>query len=100
MNIIKGGVETSVDAALFEEESERELFEATQKTQTEVLARIADGDYAAALGAIATLRGPVDAFFEGVMVMAKEETVRTNRLALLTQVARLFAGIADFSRIA
>jgi glycyl-tRNA synthetase beta chain len=34
------------------------------------------------------------------MVMAKEEAVRTNRLALLTQVARLFAGIADFSRIA
>ncbi len=100
VNIIKGGVGTPVDAALFEEDSERELFEATQKTQTEVLARIADGDYAAALGAIATLRGPVDTFFEGVMVMAKEETVRTNRLALLTQVAKLFAGIADFSRIA
>ncbi len=100
VNIIKGGVGTPVDAALFEEDSEKVLFEATQKTQTEVLARIADGDYAAALGAIATLRGPVDAFFEGVMVMAKDETVRTNRLALLTQVARLFAGIADFSRIA
>ncbi len=100
VNIIKGGVGTPVDAALFEEDSERQLFEVTQKTETEVLARIADGNYSAALAAIATLRGSVDAFFDGVMVMAKQEAVRTNRLALLTKVARLFAGIADFSRIA
>jgi len=45
------------------------------------------------------LREPVDAFFDGVMVMAEDDKVKTNRLALLTQVAALFADIADFTRI-
>ena len=60
----------------------------------------AAGDYPAALQTVAGLREPVDAFFDGVMVMAEDERVRTNRLALLTQVAGLFADIADFTRIA
>jgi glycyl-tRNA synthetase beta chain len=42
----------------------------------------------------------VDAFFDGVMVMADEPRVRSNRLALLGQIAGLFEDIADFSRIA
>jgi glycyl-tRNA synthetase beta chain len=46
------------------------------------------------------LRPPVDAFFDKVMVMAEDERIRINRLALLTGIARLFGGIADFSRIA
>jgi glycyl-tRNA synthetase beta chain len=71
-----------------------------QKARGEINAQTAAGDYGAALRAIATLRPPVDAFFDGVMVMAREEAVKKNRLALLTGVARLFEGIADFSRIA
>jgi glycyl-tRNA synthetase beta chain len=42
----------------------------------------------------------VDAFFERVMVMAEDQRVRTNRLALLTAIARMFGKIADFSKIA
>jgi glycyl-tRNA synthetase beta chain len=53
-----------------------------------------------ALRTIASLRAPVDTFFDEVMVMAEDEKVKKNRLALLTAVARLFGGIADFSRIA
>jgi glycyl-tRNA synthetase beta chain len=49
---------------------------------------------------IGSLRPSVDAFFDGVMVMAEDEAVKRNRLALLTQVAGLFSGLADFSRIA
>jgi glycyl-tRNA synthetase beta chain len=41
----------------------------------------------------------VDTFFDKVMVMAENEKVRTNRLALLTRIARLFGGIADFGRL-
>jgi glycyl-tRNA synthetase beta chain len=41
----------------------------------------------------------VDAFFDGVMVMAEDEQVRENRMALLARLAGLFTGIADFSRL-
>lgn len=99
-NIIKEGLDQPVDPALFEAPCEHELYGTLQKVRGEVEARVGTGDYAAVLLAIATLRGPVDAFFDGVMVMAKEEAVRRNRLALLTAIARLSRGIADFSRIA
>ena len=61
---------------------------------------IADGQWQAALTGIATLRGPIDTFFDKVMVMAEDERVRANRLALLTAIARMFGQVADFSRIA
>jgi glycyl-tRNA synthetase beta chain len=60
---------------------------------------VAGGDYAAALQAIAALRIPVDAYFDGVMVMVDDPDVKGNRLALLTEVGRLFEDIADFSKI-
>ncbi len=59
----------------------------------------AEKSYAAALEEIATLRPQVDAFFDAVMVMAPDEAVRANRLALLEKVLRDFSGIADFSEI-
>ena len=62
--------------------------------------QVAGKDYAAALQTIARLREPVDAFFDGVMVMAEDDEIKANRLALLTQVDALFADIADFTRIA
>jgi len=55
--------------------------------------------YSEALQAIATLRQPVDAFFEAVMVMAPDAAVRANRLALLQQILADFTKIADFSEI-
>jgi glycyl-tRNA synthetase beta chain len=100
VNIIKGGVDAPVDPKLFEAGCEQALQQALAQASGEVRQLVAAGDYPAALRTIAALRAPVDAFFDGVMVMAKDEAVRTNRLALLTAVARLFEGIADFSRIA
>jgi glycyl-tRNA synthetase beta chain len=100
VNIIKGGVSGEVDPSLFQEGCEKDLFVALQTVRREIGERVRSGDYAGALRDIATLRGPVDTFFDGVMVMAREEAVKTNRLVLLTGVARLFEGIADFSKIA
>ena len=57
------------------------------------------GDYKAALELVATLRGAVDAFFDTVMVMDPDASVRANRLALLARVLGDFGGIADFSQI-
>lgn len=99
VNIIKGGVPEAVRVELLQADCEKQLHAAVQQARGEVRTLVDRGDYAGALRAIAALRGPVDAFFDGVMVMAEDAAVRTNRLALLTAVAHLFEGIADFSRI-
>jgi glycyl-tRNA synthetase beta chain len=98
-NIVKEGVETPVDAALFQEGAEGILLAALSGVEQKVAAAVAQGGYVSALEEIATLRGPVDGFFDSVMVMAEDEKVRSNRLALLTRIARLFSGVADFGRI-
>jgi len=56
-------------------------------------------EYTAALGAVATLRPQVDAFFDQVMVMDPDAEVRKSRLALLASIVKSFSGIADFSEI-
>jgi len=56
-------------------------------------------DYVSALHMLATLREPVDAFFDKVMVMVDDEQVRANRLALLQTLLKEFSTIADFSEI-
>ncbi len=89
-----------LDEGLFENPCEGALLQAYKAVKEKVTATVQNGDYEAALRHIATLKAPVDDFFEGVMVMAEDERVRANRLALLTQVASLFADIADFTRIA
>ena len=99
-NIIKGGVDKEVQTELFEDDCERALADAIGLARQEVADQVGQGDYAAALQTIARLREPVDAFFDGVMVMAEDDRIKANRLALLTQVAALFADIADFTRIA
>ncbi len=99
-NIIKEGVDAPVDPTLFQDQAESCLYEAFQSAKNSVEASISDGAWQDALTEIATLRGPVDSFFDKVMVMADDEKVRGNRLALLTAMARMFGKIADFSRIA
>jgi glycyl-tRNA synthetase beta chain len=99
-NIIKDGTDAPIDPALFEDPTEGALYEAFATVKASVETRVAAGSWLDALTGIATLRGPVDAFFDQVMVMAEDQRVRTNRLALLTAIARMFGRIADFSRIA
>ncbi|MDD2736485.1 MAG: glycine--tRNA ligase subunit beta [Desulfuromonadaceae bacterium] len=99
-NIIKEGVDTPIDPALFQDDAESSLYQAIQTAKCSADALVASGAWLAALTEIATLRGPVDHFFDNVMVMAEEPQIRTNRLALLTVIARMFGKIADFSRIA
>jgi glycyl-tRNA synthetase beta chain len=58
-----------------------------------------NGLFEKALLDIATLRGPVDAFFDGVMVLAEDKAVRRNRMLLLGIIAALFSKLADFSKL-
>ncbi len=63
-------------------------------------AAFARGDYTASLQALAALRTPVDAFFEGVMVNADDAALRDNRLALLRTLHASMNRVADLSRLA
>jgi glycyl-tRNA synthetase beta chain len=88
-----------VNAGLLTDEAEKALWERSAELASEVAVLRAEARYQAALEVIATLRPQVDAFFDAVMVMAPEENVRANRLALLREVLADFSGIADFSEI-
>ncbi|MDD5712719.1 MAG: glycine--tRNA ligase subunit beta [Smithellaceae bacterium] len=98
-NIIKGFSGGHVDPKLFETAAERDLHGAFLAAKNKVLTLLSADDYTAALTALAGLRGPVDAFFDGVMVMAEDEQVRFNRLSLLEEISDLFHHIADFGKI-
>lgn len=84
---------------LFEHPSESALFAAYQKVEKKVSEAMAKGLFENALRDIAKLRGPVDDFFDGVMVLVDDQNVRRNRLALLSHVAALFGKFADFSKL-
>ena len=102
VNILKkSGAEAgaTVDAALLQEEAEKALFVAVSAVTPGIEAQLAAADYTAALKALAGLRGAVDAFFDGVMVMAEEPLTRANRLALLSRLASLMNRVADISRL-
>jgi glycyl-tRNA synthetase beta chain len=84
---------------LFEHQSEGALLAAFKKVEIQVSDAMDKGFFEKALLDIATLRGPVDAFFDGVMVLAEDKSVRRNRMALLGHIAALFGKFADFSKL-
>ncbi len=88
-----------VDEALLSEAAERELYQQLQAKQKEAGERFAAGEYLPGLELLAELRPAVDAFFDDVMVMVEDESLRNNRLALLDQLLQSFRLVADFSRI-
>lgn len=88
-----------VNASLFEESSEKGLSLAFNKVQKKVIRMLKKGHFSEALVEIASLKSPVDRFFDEVLVMAENKKVRQNRLALLKNIADLFAEFADFSKL-
>ena len=97
----KDGVEYSfgADAKFAETDEERALFGALETQGPKIDAAMQAEDFAAAMGAMAALRAPVDAFFEAVQVNSDNEIVRRNRLNLLSQVRNTCARVADLGRI-
>ncbi|HEU5298058.1 MAG TPA: glycine--tRNA ligase subunit beta [bacterium] len=88
-----------VDPALFEAPIERTLFEALRSVQDPVAEAARAGDYAAALEGLRPLVDPVNQIFDDVLIMAPDERVRANRLALLRSVVAVFRHVADFAKI-
>ena len=89
----------SVDKKLLQEDAELALFSALESAQQKVKPLFAVRSYAAALNELADLRDPVDRFFDDVLVMADDESIRNNRLALLGELRALFLDVADISRL-
>ena len=87
------------DPRLFQEPPEKELARAAREASTEVHRALAAEDAPAALAAARALKGPVDVFFDKVLVMTDDRPVRENRVRLLREVAKVFAPLADLSRI-
>ena len=87
----------TVDNALLQDSAEKALAEQVEEQARKVLPLFEQGDYASALSSLASLRKPVDTFFDEVMVMADDEAVRNNRLALLNRLRNLFLRVADIS---
>lgn len=86
-----------VDPSLFADAKEFSLNSAIAKAENAVKPLIAERDYAQALARLASLREPVDAFFEAVMINADDAGVRKNRYAMLARLRGLFINIADIS---
>jgi len=99
-NILKkagDAIPARVDTHLLQEAAERDLHAAIEAQQAIVEPLYAAGDYEQALQSLASLREPVDRFFDEVMVMAEDEALKNNRLALLNQLRGLFLRVADLS---
>ncbi len=101
-NILKkaGEVDAHVNTGLLKEDAEKALHAAMARLVPESTAQFDAGDYTASLQTLAALHGPVDAFFDDVMVNAEEMDLRLNRQGLLKSLHVAMNRVADLSRLA
>jgi glycyl-tRNA synthetase beta chain len=99
INIARGAEPGEVIPLLFEHPEENLLFESAELMELEVSRTLESRDYPGVCRALARLKPPVDAFFDKVLVMAEDERLRRNRLALLARISQTFLKMADFSKI-
>lgn len=92
-------VQAAVEAGLLAEQVEKDLYKAYEDAASKVEKEVAAQDYAGAIATLSQLAAPIDAFFDGVMVMDKDEKIKNNRLGLLKLVDNLICQVADFSKI-
>jgi glycyl-tRNA synthetase beta chain len=95
----KSLTQQGIDPSLFSEPAEYNLYNSFQEVNAGVQPLLKDGFYDGAILEMTKLRGPIDDFFNQVMVMVEDEAIRNNRLALLEEIGKLFLRIADFSKL-
>ncbi|MDB5727584.1 MAG: glycine--tRNA ligase subunit beta [Noviherbaspirillum sp.] len=89
-----------VRTSLLKESAEENLYSAMTELKPKVDQAFANGDFTTTLKALAHLRTNVDAFFNDVMVMAEDEQLRNNRIALLSRLHEMMNQVADISKLA
>jgi glycyl-tRNA synthetase beta chain len=101
-NILKktNGASAAVHTGLLKESAEEGLYSAMLQLKPKVDDAFAKGDFTSTLKALAHLRQNVDAFFNDVMVMAEDEQLRNNRIALLSDLHGMMNQVADISKLA
>jgi len=99
-NIIKkSDVNVDISEELFEQDEEKDLYKTYKDMEQAFISYASKGEYSSALKLMAGLKGPIDVFFEKVLVMSESTAVRQNRICLLKTLVNLFDRIARFSRI-
>ena len=93
----QAGLSASVNLKLITEPAEQELYQQIDRVWAVVEPMYQTADYGKLLKELASLREPVDAFFEQVMVMVEDIQVKNNRIALLAKLQDLLQGVADIS---
>ncbi|PSL18850.1 glycine--tRNA ligase subunit beta [Shimia abyssi] len=98
---LKDGVEYSygADVKFAEDDSEKALFAALDSAEGAISSAIEAEDFASAMGTMASLRAPIDGFFEAVQVNSENEVVRRNRLNLLSRIRTICSGVAELERV-
>ena len=96
---VEDSVDAWVDSALLKEPAEIALHAALVEVVPQADAAFVTGDYSESLQALAALRAPVDAFFDGVMVNADDPALRANRLGLLAKLHAAMNQVADISKL-
>ncbi len=92
---VEGELSSSIDTKLFDVDAESALHQAMQDATSSATRAMASSAYSDALKALSTLRSPVDAYFDDVMVMVDDAAVKANRLAMLGQLQSAFLQVAD-----
>lgn len=92
-------VADDVSEALFRLDVEKALYAAILSASADAAAAVAREDFRSAMAALSALRGPVDRFFEDVLVNDEDAAIRANRLALLAMIRSATGTVADFSKI-
>ena len=82
-----------------ETDEEKALFAALDEAEAKISPAMEAEEFAAAMSAMATLRAPIDAFFEAVQVNAESEILRRNRLNLLHRISAACQSVADLTKI-
>jgi len=95
----KAALSDTVDSTLFETTQETTLNDLLNVLKTDVQSFTEKHQYEDALGLLAQLKQPLDAFFDNVMVMVDDEKIRNNRLALLSTMYQQFTRVADISKL-
>jgi glycyl-tRNA synthetase beta chain len=96
----KGESFADADVSALKEPAEISLFEALQAVSRSAKPLFESGDFAGYLKAFASLKSPVDSFFDTVMVMTDDKKLRENRLALLTDMRKAMNRFSDISKLA
>ena len=99
LRILPPSAPETVDPTLLQEDAEKQLFENITAIEPDFKRSIQKRDYAKLLSQLATLREAIDRFFDDVLVMAEDDKVRANRLALLNQIGRNIYAIADLTKL-